>query len=136
MNSDHVFKDYCLEYLECSAVLNGLRQDSEPDIAKMHKVISRMEELEQEMLSVLEQKRIERITEKREKMSVYLINTSAVMHIDNSKCDSMCGDCISCCPGEALTEKDGKIFFSNKACTLCETCCDVCPNDCIRIEFK
>lgn len=39
-----------------------------------------------------------------------------------------CGDCIASCPSDALSlSTQGKIQWSAKDCTQCDTCLDVCP---------
>ena len=57
MNNDNMFKRYCVEYMECSAVLNSLRQASDVDIRSMHYVLKRMDALEELMYKYLENKR-------------------------------------------------------------------------------
>ena len=38
-----------------------------------------------------------------------------------------CGACISACPVEAISMKDGKVVIDPKKCISCGTCFAVCP---------
>ena len=42
-----------------------------------------------------------------------------------------CGTCISECPVDAITEKDGKHVIDEATCTDCGSCAGVCPTDAI-----
>jgi pyruvate formate lyase activating enzyme len=37
-----------------------------------------------------------------------------------------CMDCVPKCPAQALSEKDGKVFFDYKKCISCDTCIKTC----------
>ena len=42
-----------------------------------------------------------------------------------------CGACVSDCPVEAISEKDGKYSIDPGICTDCGTCVGSCPTDAI-----
>ena len=44
----------------------------------------------------------------------------------NDTCTN-CAECVSECPVEAITEKDGKHVIDEDACVDCGACADVCP---------
>ena len=48
------------------------------------------------------------------------------MKVDREKCLG-CGACISMCPVQAISFKDGKAEIDKKKCIKCGTCKDICP---------
>jgi ferredoxin len=78
--------------------------------------------------------------------------TLPTIEIDQEKCLSplKCGDCLRACPAVVLmsipkfNEKfrecsydDFTVSVHNRpACTVCMKCVDVCPVDCIKVEYS
>ena len=55
--------------------------------------------------------------------------------IDQSKCTG-CGDCISSCPVDALTQQadnGNKAIADDDTCADCGACVDVCPEGAIAM---
>jgi len=46
--------------------------------------------------------------------------------VEQDKCTG-CGECVSSCPMDAITIKDGKAVIDD-SCAECGACVDVCPN--------
>ena len=65
--NDNELKDYCREYIECSAILNYLRQQDTLDISSMHKTIKKMESLEQSMFDYINRKNKEALVKCKNK---------------------------------------------------------------------
>lgn len=55
------------------------------------------------------------------------------MEVDKQKCIACCG-CVSICPVEAISLKDGKAFIDKKKCIHCGSCASVCPVEAISEE--
>ena len=45
-----------------------------------------------------------------------------------------CGSCVSECPMEAISEKDGKHWIDPEKCQDCGTCVSSCPTEAISAE--
>jgi DNA-directed RNA polymerase subunit D len=57
-----------------------------------------------------------------------------ILEIDSDKCN-MCGDCVTECPVNILSDKKGNIEVEDLvACTLCKSCSDTCSKDAIQIK--
>ena len=54
-------------------------------------------------------------------------------HKINDACVS-CGACVSDCPVDAISEKDGKYLIDADTCTDCGACVGSCPTDAIVAE--
>ncbi len=65
--NDNKLKEYCREYIECSAILNYLRQQDTPDISSIHKTIKKMESLEQSMFDYINRKNKEALVKCKNK---------------------------------------------------------------------
>jgi len=80
------------------------------------------------------------------------IRTLPNIEIDQDRCISPmnCGKCLQACPAVVLLciptynekfrechDDDFQVMVHNRpACTGCMKCVEVCPEDCIRIEFE
>lgn len=52
--------------------------------------------------------------------------------VDYNKCTGL-GECVTACPVEIFSVKDGKAFCENVAeCIECCACVNACPNDAIE----
>ena len=54
-------------------------------------------------------------------------------HVIGDECVS-CGTCAGECPGEAISEGDGKYVIDADTCVDCGTCAGVCPTEAIVEE--
>ena len=50
--------------------------------------------------------------------------------VDSNKC-SVCGACVSACPSDAVSIRDGIAVVDDSKCILCKRCIDVCPTGAI-----
>ncbi len=55
-------------------------------------------------------------------------------HVDGAKCNG-CGICVSSCPVEAVTLRDGVAGVNRKSCLGCGICAVKCPEDAIRLQL-
>jgi formate hydrogenlyase subunit 6/NADH:ubiquinone oxidoreductase subunit I len=63
------------------------------------------------------------------------MNAIWLPRLDARRCTG-CGDCVDCCPVNALALVDGKAALVKPlACTYCTECEDVCPADAIALPF-
>ncbi len=53
--------------------------------------------------------------------------------IDKGTCTG-CEACVSICPVEAISMKDGKADVDANTCTSCGACVDECPVEAISME--
>jgi len=53
--------------------------------------------------------------------------------VDPEKCTG-CEACVSACPSEAITIKDGKAVVDPDKCVDCGVCVDECPVEAISME--
>lgn len=59
-----------------------------------------------------------------------------MLEIDYDKCTG-CGDCVSKCPGQAVSMVDGKPEMSRPdSCDYCTDCEGFCPTGAIRAPFE
>lgn len=59
------------------------------------------------------------------------------IQINYDKCKGgECKECVDSCPVGVLTLKDNKVMINNaeEDCTFCESCMDLCPEECIIVE--
>ena len=62
--------------------------------------------------------------------------TPVMLEIDYDKCTG-CGDCVTKCPGQAVTMLDGKPMLSRPGdCTYCTDCEGFCPSHAIRAPYE
>lgn len=53
--------------------------------------------------------------------------------VDKEKCTG-CGDCVECCPSEALKVESEKVEVDADACIDCGVCVDECPSEALEME--
>ncbi|MGL4941566.1 MAG: indolepyruvate ferredoxin oxidoreductase subunit alpha [Thermoguttaceae bacterium] len=53
--------------------------------------------------------------------------------VDKSKCTG-CGECVSSCPLDAISMKDGLAVVDPATCGDCGACIDVCPAQALSLE--
>ncbi len=59
-----------------------------------------------------------------------------MLEIDYDKCTG-CGDCVSKCPGQAVSMVEGKPLLSRPDnCNYCTNCEGFCPSGAIRAPFE
>ncbi|MBP2143481.1 NAD-dependent dihydropyrimidine dehydrogenase PreA subunit [Methanococcus voltae] len=58
--------------------------------------------------------------------------------IDYNFCNGLdCAECVNTCPMEIFDISEDKIVIVNQeTCVWCKVCTDVCPNDCIALDFE
>jgi len=62
--------------------------------------------------------------------SIYNLARKKMAHKISDACVS-CGSCVSDCPVDAISEKDGTYVIDAAACTDCGACVGSCPTDAI-----
>ncbi len=60
-------------------------------------------------------------------------NQRLIAVVDKPKCQT-CQLCISVCPTDSITIKDGKAEISD-TCIACGACVAVCPNEAIELKM-
>lgn len=50
--------------------------------------------------------------------------------VDQEKCEG-CEECVSVCPTDAITIKEGKATIDESTCADCAACVDACPTEAI-----
>lgn len=68
----------------------------------------------------------------QKKDSVLITKTYAYPRI-TSKCN-LCGDCVPCCPVNALEIKNNKLILDKKKCISCYSCVPCCPVMAIKLQ--
>lgn len=58
-----------------------------------------------------------------------------IINYNSTECNS-CGKCVSVCPVEALSMKDGKLYPKKEICIGCGLCVSRCERACLNMELR